>query len=87
LFCPFQIGLSFLHYSILTNKEECLTSFHIIEICSNQQDKIRNIKRFRVDMSEVDFTNVVLSSTNWSKPTFIIQNLQIWKIVNLNCSV
>ena len=38
-------------------------SINLFEIYGKKQDYYQNRKRFRVDMSEVDFTNVVVSST------------------------
>ena len=51
----------------LTNKEECWASVNLFEIYGKKHDYYQNRKRFRVDMSEVDFTKVGRSLPNQSK--------------------
>jgi hypothetical protein len=47
---------------------------HLSEIYCKKQDYYLNRQIFTVDMSEVDFTKVVISLQNWSKlPVYLIQ--------------
>ena len=52
---------------------------------SEEEFDKKNRKRFRVDMSEVDFTKIIISIPNWSKlPSNIIKNEHLMK--NVECT-
>jgi hypothetical protein len=69
--------VSFLHYAIQTNEEEFAK---YVDLFGNKHYYYQNRQRFRVDISEVDFSYFDVSCPKWFQlPSGIVQYKKIRK--------